>query len=651
VDLLKPIKRVVEKLTETVEKKKLDEHELEQLQKWKKKFELAKQNWDTTLMDEREMIYNGTHDVDKNINDTANKSRTKANNVQNIVYEFIESQIDITIPQPSVKSKYAGYEHLAKMIEESIKNDLMEIGLERINDENERTTPIQGWSMIKIHWNPDFKHHLYRGEIELTNPHPKTLVPQPGVYDIQKMEYFFLLSSQTKNYVKRRYGKELGSSDSEQYPEINRFHDGQAVTGDSEKVTIIECWYKDDDGDICKFTWCNETVLEDLPKFYFRRLEKCIKCGAVKGLEDECQNIIDEGDEFTGPLVCGSKKFKMSVEKYEVLDAPVTLQNGNTIPAGTKIPYFVPRRYPIVIQRNVPVNFQLGGQSDVDVIRDQADAIKKIISRIEEKIIRGSAIIKALEDHRFKLSNALYEVVRGNMQQLQALGVINLTADVIAELQVAQHLYKAAQDTLGITNSWQGKEDTTAKSGIAKQIQVQQSSGRFESKRFNKYSAYKELFEIMFEFKLAFYDELRPYLAKGQMGQSEYGQFNKYEFLMQDASNQWYYNTDFLFVANAGEGLPKDKMWIETKAHELYREKAIDKVGLWTILESIDFPLATEMKERALKEQEMMMQQQASLQGQLQGLAVGGMGQGQLNPEQVLPQFGILPGQGGITSG
>ncbi len=640
MDLLKSFRKVVDKIKDTVEQKKQDDKDQEELQKWKKKLELAKQNWDTTLIDEREMIYNGTHDVDKNINDTSNKARSKANNVQNIVYEFVESQIETTIPQPSVKSKREGYEYLAKMIEDSAKNDLQEIEIERINDENERTTPIQGWSLMKVHWNPDFKHHLHRGEIELTNPHPKTLIPQPGVYNIQKMDYFFLLNSQTKSYVKQRYGVELGRTDNEQYPEINRFHDGQATNPDNDKVTVIEVWYKDEDGDVGKFVWCNETPLENMPKFYYRRLERCTKCGAVKGFEEECQNVIEEGVEsiegYIPPVVCGNKKYKTSIEKYETLEEPITLRDGNVIPAGTQVPYFVPTRYPIIIRRNVPVAFQLGGQSDVDIIRDQADAIKKIISRIEEKIIRGSAIIKALNDHRFKLSNMLYEVVRGNMQQLQALGAINLAADVVQELQVAQYLYKAAQDTLGITNSWQGKEDTTAKSGVAKQIQVQQSGGRLQSKRFNKYAAYKELFEIMFEFKLAYFDELRPFLKKGPMGQEEHDEFNKYEFLVQDDAGEWYYNTDFLFSANAGEGLPRDKMWIEQKAQELFSQKAIDDVGLWTILESVDFPMATEMKDMAIKRQQLQQQiaQQQALQAQVNNQFIpGGMINGQENQQ------------------
>src|SRR5690606_2178906 len=97
----------------------------------------------------------------------------------------------------------------------------------------------------------------------------------------------------------------------------------------------------------------------------------------------------------------------------------------------------------------------------------------------------------------------------------------------------------------------QGKEDPTAKSGVAKQIQVQQASGRMQSKAKNKYEAFKELYEIMFEFKLAFIDELRPYLPKDQEGKNMLQVFDKYAFVLRDAEGKLYYNTDFIFSADS----------------------------------------------------------------------------------------------------
>jgi hypothetical protein len=161
---------------------------------------------------------------------------------------------------------------------------------------------------------------------------------------------------------------------------------------------------------------------------------------------------------------------------------------------------------------------------------------------------------------------------------------------------------------LGITNSFQGQEDTTATTGVAKQIQVQQASGRMRSKEFNKQTAFKELFEIMFEFKLAFYDELRPFLAKDANGNDLFGDFDKYKFLMKDAAGEFYYNTDFLFSADAGAGLPKDAVFQFNQAKEMLGSGAVDKLQYWTILEALNFPMAKEIK--AQTEEQMQAQQQ-----------------------------------------
>jgi hypothetical protein len=620
MSILDSVKKVVKKLSDKEYREQETDNDI-QLKKWKDKLEAAKTNWDTTTMDEREMLYNGTHDVDANINNTSTSTtstanRLKANNVHNIVYEFIEAQIDTSIPQPTVRSKRRGFDELANMIENSAKNDLDEMNIERINDENERITPVQGYSIFEVSWEPDFKHHLYRGEIKVDNRHPKTLIPQPGIYNIQKMDYFFLLSPMTKTQVKQRFKKVISSSDGEQYPEINYFYSDQStINTENERVTVITVYFKDEeDGEYGRFVWCNETVLENLPKFYYRRLEHCVKCGAIKGTEDECQEMVEmvgmsDSDGGIVQVPCGSKKFKTTLEEKEIIDEVKALETG--LPVGAEIPYYCPTRYPVIIRRNVPVNFQLGGQSDVDIIRDQADAIKKVVSRLEEKIIRGGGIIKAADDHRFDLTNELYQVIRGNPSQLNALGTMSFTDDIQKELAVASYMYKAAQDTLGITNSFQGKQDSTAVSGVAKQIQVQQASGRMQSKLSNKYNAFKELFEIMFEFKLAYYDELRPYMTKGAMGQIDYGDFDKYKFIQMDADGQYYYNTDFLFSSSAGDGFPKDKMWISQQASEDFKNKAIDKIGLWTIRESVNFPNAAEMKKAAIEEKQLMMQQQA----------------------------------------
>jgi hypothetical protein len=547
--------KVVSAIKDKVKSAKDEQKQNIRLKDWQDKLSLALSEATLTLRDEREAIYLGTHDVDKNINSKKGPSK-KSNNVVNLVLEFIETNVDATIPQPSVRTKLPGYEAQASMIEDSLTSDITELGITAINDVNERITPVQGFSAMLVGWNPDFKHHLYRGELTIESIHPKRIIPQPGVFELQKMDYFFILSSVTKSFIKKRYDVDLGN-ETEQFPELNYLDGKSGQPNNPDMVTEIVCWYKNEDGEVSKFVWCDNEVLEDLPDFFARRIEG-------------------------------------KIEEYETLASEITLASGEVLPVGTEVPYFKPTRYPLIVRENIPLNFSFGGQSDVDVIRDQQDAYKKVVSTIEEKIMRGSAIVTALEGHRFDLSNELYKVIRGSQAELNALGVKTLQADISNDLAFAQQQYKAAQSTLGITNTFQGKADSTAVSGVAKQIQVNQSSGRLRSKEANKYVAFKELYEIMFEFKLAFYDELRPYVTKDANGQDNYGDFNKYAFLVRDKAGDLYYNTDFVFNADAGAGLPRDKMWLFSQATEMLKYGAYNPTpaatAFWTQMVAQKYP-------------------------------------------------------------
>jgi hypothetical protein len=567
--------------------------------------------------------------------DTRSKSGKLSKNVVNIVYEFLESEVDNTVPAPAVKSRHRGFDYLAQMIEDSAKDDLKVIeDFDEMYDENLRTTNIQGFSLFEVMWNPDKKHHLWRGELQVKNPHPKAFIPQPGVYRIKDMDYFFVSFSVTKRYVERRYNVDIGPGDSDEYPQMNAFHGTQNYSG---KVTLFECWYKDTDGDINKFVWTRNVPLENVEKFYHRRLDVCKECGLTQGPSDECE--------------CGSKRFKEVIRDKEIIEEDMILANGTVIKKGTKVPYFQPTKSPLIRWRNVPVNFQFGGQSDVDVIRDQQDALKKIVSTIEDKLLTGGVIIKTLDTMRLNLKNELYEVVRGNAAELQAFGVEDLQADVSQDLEFAHELYALAQSELGITNAFLGKEDTTAKSAVAKQQQINQSSGRMQSKATNKNTAFKELYQLMFEFKLAYYDELRPYISKNEKNQDDWGQFNKYEFLRQDASGEWFYNTDFTFEVNTKDALPKDKVWLTNTLINISKGKLIDPVAFWTCMEAIDFPQATMVKEFFIEQQKQAKeaqdaqdaQQQAQQQQQSQPAPGGALSMSQPTTQPTMQQPGQPP--------
>lgn len=601
------IKKVVKKVAQsTADSIKVASDDETTLTKWQKKLSQAKTNYNPKIMDEREYLYSGTRVVDSNVNSGA-KPTKGANNVGNISFEFIEAQINTSIPQPNVKSKRKGFEYQAKMIEDDIASDLKEIGIEEINDANERTTPVQGFSIITMDWDTDYKHHLWQGEIKLSHKHPKQLITQPGVFNIQKMDYYFILSNVTKEYVKRRYDVDV-EDEEQQYPESTSLSDLRNDTtvstvnsntqsqgrGYNETVTEIVCWYKDDDNDVCKFVWVNDIPLENLPKYFYRRVDECKDCGhrMPQGSESKCPE-------------CGSKKLKSVTLDTETLDHDVTMYDGTVIPTGTEVPYYVPTNFPIVIRKNVPKQFSFEGQSDIDIMRDQQDSIKKIGTKMEEKMIKGGQLIGLPESMKqTTITNDTYQVVRGTPSDIAQIRIENLTAPIGEDIQYLEYERLVVQQMLGITQSYQGQADNTAISGIAKQRQIQQAAGRLQSKIFNKTTAFKELFELMFHFKLSFYDEKRPYVSKDDKGQPFYGEFDRYQFLLRDEAGEYYYNVDFTFSADAGDGLPKDPMFMYQQANEMLKGGSINKVQYWTLMETLHFPNATDIKNQAIQEME-----------------------------------------------
>lgn len=619
MDILAPIKKVVSKVKETLDDNADATARDDQLQKWRKKLATAQTEFQTDLMDQREYIYASSHGVDGNINSNQRPSKY-ANTVYNIVFEFIETQVNTQIPQPSIKSVREGFEEQAHMIEDSIADKLKQMDTEEVTDVNERITPVQGYSIMELCWNNDVHHHLYKGDMELYSKHPKQFIPQPGVFRLKHMDYFFVLSKVTPEYVKRRYDIELFNQ-YEQYPE-NTNLSGSLTSSIGADESLTECvvWYRDDDGDICKYAWINETELEDLPKYYYRRGEN----GEI---------LTEEKLLYDTPI--GAMQTVTDPMSGETVQQPVTL------PSGSSVPLYIPDSYPYIIRRNVPKNFSFGGQSDLDVIRDHQDSMKKVVTKMEEKIIKGGSIVKAADDHNVSITDQINQVIKGTPQQLAVFGVENLQADIAKDIEYIQVIYKQAQSMLGITDSFQGKEDSSAQSGKAKQIQVQQASGRLQSKQFNKNAAFKELFEIMFQFMLAFYDEPRPYTSKDDYGNSQYAEFDKYKFLMMDAQGNYYYNTDFLFSSDVGSGLPKDPIFMYNQVKEMLQSGAIDKLQYWTILEYLNFPMAKQIKaqieqqmqqEAAMQQQQMEMQAQAAAQQQAQPTFDDHLGG--LSPEQ-----------------
>lgn len=620
-----------------------DPKQAKKLSDWKRKYNDAKNKYsdDLAKMREYESLYDGDRSVNVNPNKGKGKAAKVSINVRNITYELIESQVDSSIPMPKVTPIHQEDEELAKIIEIALQNEIRMLHFNVLNDKSERTVPIQGGDFMHVEWDNTKGYHCTIGGVSVSERHPRTVIPQPGITEIEEMDYIFVLIPQTKEFIKRKYNVDVSEASD---TETDLKSDSKRDDND-EIVTVVKCYYRNNKGSIGLFSWCEEFILEDYEDYQARRLLRCVKCGRVKD-SDVCE--------------CGSKKFEERAEEFEELQENITLRDGKLIEAvkyrieplldendkqltdengeplyidieeRTKIPYYKPDDIPIILRRNVSREGKLLGFSDVAVISDQQDAIKKLGSKLQEKILKGGSLVMLPFGSKIATDDNELKVVRvKNANEASLIGVKNLQADISMDRVVMNDNYEAAKSTLGITDAYQGKYDSSATSGTAKQYSINQAAGRLESKRVMKNTAYAKLYEMIFKHLLAYADQPIPMSMKNSDGAYEYAHFNRFDFLKRDAAGEFYWDDEFIFETDPTSTIMmnREAMWQQIDLK--YQAGAFGPISgdqtlltYWTFMEQNDYPNSAAMKKifservqqnKAMQEQmaqQQMMQQQ-----------------------------------------
>lgn len=564
------------------------------------------QEWESVRceMDRRERLYRGERRLKPLTKlDTDRGGIRETPHIRNIVAEIIEAQVNASIPQPKVTPRCKEDEPLAKIIEDMLRDELTRLPMERLNDLQERTVPIQGGSFFLCEWDNTMETHKTVGEITITSRHPKQVVPQAGVYTgIEDMDYFFLKLPQTKAYIQRRYGVTV-EEERETEPSVRA---GDEETVSDDLVTQITCYYKNGKGGIGRFSWVGNTVLEDLEDYEARQMRRCKACDTMEPLGGgACPQ-------------CGGTEFRLVPEEYEELSRDIHTALGTHIPAmtlkrqetgeyqweKTKIPFYRPNAYPLILQRNVTVFGQLLGDSDVDKIADQQNTINRMELKLVDRIIKSGTRITLPDRADIRLDPEDGEkILIGNVQDKSLIGVYQFEGDVSPIMAYMAQVYEEARQCIGITDSFQGRQDSSASSGVAKQFAAAQSAGRLESKRIMKDAAYADLFKLMFQLRLAYADEPRPIVARDGDGNTVYEEFCRYDFLKQDEDGSYYWNDQFLFSTDTSAPLAnnRERMWQETL--QLFQAGTFGNptepdtlVALWTKLELLHYPGAKDTK-------------------------------------------------------
>ena len=618
--------------------------EPENLKTWKKRLEEARESYGSDK--NRMKTYQGYYDGDRSVAQDPNSSYSpskKASNVRNIVYELIESQVDSSIPMPKVRAIHPEDEELAKKLEHYLENKIKTTKLPLLNDMMERNVPVQGGDFFHVQWDANAGLHSQIGDIKVSEIHPKKLIPQPGMVEIEEMDYFFVQELYTKKKVKAIYGVSVEDCGND-YTDLAGEQSSTASIN-SDIVTVNTAYYHNEHGGVGIFVWCDTEILLDLDDYEARYLDHCAKCGAVmqNGVCPECGSKkvkkmpeeyeeMAEGMEVKTSYPMADGTFSRNIDPFIVEEAPQMDENGQPVmdemgqpvmeirKVKRKIPYYKPNIYPVVLRKNITQNDRLLGGSDVAVIIDQQDTVKKLGSKINEKLLKGGSFVTLPTGIDVEKTDKELKILRvRNAADKSLIDVINVQPNVQNDLSYEETNYNWAKSALGITDSFQGKFSSSEVSGTARQYAINQAAGRLESKRTLKNEAFAKLYEYMFKFWLAYSDQSSAIISTDSNGTANYDEIDRHEFLKIDSAGEFYWDDEFLFETD-----PTSTLMQNREALWKLQSGAFGPVGdletaraYWTIQKANGYPNAAIIlniiEQRIKEQQEMAMQAQQAM--------------------------------------
>ena len=613
--------------------------EQDKLRLWQDRLQAAEEaiEGERVRMRRREKLYEGDHTI-YGVGGTEQAGEagvTQATHVRNVCFEMVETQVDSTIPSPKVTAVRPEDEALADIVENLLRDVLDRLPMERLNDEGERISPVQGGHGLLVDWLDSVSGRDWLGDLRVQPIHPRCIVPQAGVYQAADMDWVFLKTPQTKRQIRVNFGVDL-TDENEADPDTRRLGDSPDST--DEIVTMVTAYYRNGHGGIGRVRWVNDRVLEDLEDYQVRRVHRCAACGAV-GDGRKCG-------------YCGSTRFEVVTEEDEVLTEDIQRRDGPVIPAmslvrdelgqpvreeltagdgvlpqlravngpavqrprlvqeQTRIPYYKPDVYPLVIRKNVSLPGRFMGGSDIDAIEDQQNTLNKLSTKINAKVLGGGSFTTIPDEAGVIVDDRDNRVLRVRTPaEMQMIKTFNTQVDISADLTLRAQIYEEARQTIGVTDSMQGRKDPTATSAVAKEFSAQQAAGRLESKRIMKQAMYQDLFEVIFKFFLANCDEPRSIRRTNEHGDVSYLVFDRHDFLYQDAAGEWRYNTDFLFSCDSSAPLATDRQALWKEARMNFQQGAMGPVAelttlirFWTQMEKLHYPMAGDMR-KSLQDQ------------------------------------------------
>lgn len=519
------------------------------------------------------------------------ESKRKSRQLRKMVYEFVESKIDNSIPMPKIQPRYKSDIPLVEVTENYLKFEADRILTKFVNDRSERATYVDGTSWYKVWWDSLDNTHERSGNVKIDLCTADQIIPQPGVTDYKKLEYIFELSEVSLTRIYDLYGRKL-----------------TPVNKNTNVVPVVSCYYLNDRRIVGLFMWSPATlqVICNEEDWQIRKLRTCTNCGEVVPQGKICP-------------VCGSQSFRYKNAETEYLGEDLyeiynPYEVGETddeglkdeyksrvfLQAGTEIPFYRLRQLPFVPRPAISSINSIYGISEVRIILDMQDAINKILTKGVDKTLKSGAVVTKPE--KIKLSNTddTFKVLGvRTMEEAQMVQTKQITADTSQDILMVSLLYESGKASSGVTDSFQGKKDSSATSGKAKQYAALQTAGRIESLRVMKSAAFSGVYELLLKYLLAFSDETRKFVRVLPDGKMQEQSWNKYMFLDKDKYGNIYYRDDFHFDSDPAATLSQNRvqMWQETQ--DKFIQGAFGNPQdprtlklFWNIMDSLQYPLA-----------------------------------------------------------
>ena len=524
------------------------------------------------------------------LNKDGKESQTKPlRHLRKVVYEFIESKIDNSIPMPKMVARHRTDKYLVEVTEAFIKDNLDNLMAKYVNDAAERSTYIDGTSWFKVCWDPEDSTHKIPGRVRIETLLVDQVIPQPGVKDYKQLEYIFERNTMSTSRIYDLYGRMI-----------------QPIADDTNMVDVISCYYLNNDHIVGLFMWAEHTrqVICDEKDWQIRKIRYCTTCGAVQPTQTVCDN-------------CGHKTFKYKNADEEILQEDLlethnpyeagetddsNAENVTTVfaTAGTKIPFYRLRQLPFVPRPAVSRMDSIYGMSEVKMILEEQDAVNKLLTKgLDKGMKSGTVITKPKTISLGDMDDTVKIVGVRTVEEAQMVQAKQLTSDTSQDLVLSNLFYESARSASGVTESFQGKTDSTAVSGKAKMYAAAQSAGRIQSLREMKAAAFAGVYELVLKYLLAFSNEPIQFTRTLPNGDVSEVEWNKYMFLAKGAYGEYYYRDDFQFNTDAASTLSQDRaaMWQETDnkfIQGMFGNPAdLRNIELyWNVMSSFDYPLA-----------------------------------------------------------